>query len=90
MGYFTNGTAGMDYEATYCDKCVHQEGGCAVWLAHGLFNYKECNNDTSILNILIPLDATDNITNERCAMFYEDTLTAADKKYLKWVRENKQ
>jgi hypothetical protein len=34
MGYFSNGTEGMDYEAQYCDKCVHQDGptenGCAV------------------------------------------------------------
>lgn len=36
MGYFPNGTSGMMYEEEYCDRCAHQRGGCAVWLAHML------------------------------------------------------
>jgi hypothetical protein len=74
MGYFSNGTEGMDYEARFCDRCVHQkpeDGGCAVWLAHMLYNYEQCNNDDSILHILIPR-SKDKLRNEQCAMFHED------------------
>jgi hypothetical protein len=72
MGYFSNGTEGMDYEAQWCDRCVHQkpdDGGCAVWLAHFLHNYKECNNKDSILHILIPRGAQGE--NEQCRLFLE-------------------
>lgn len=73
MGYFSNGTEGMMYEAEYCDHCIHQDGpdgqsGCAVWLAHMLRNYEECNNDNSILHLLIPR-SKDHLSNEQCAMF---------------------
>jgi len=72
MGYFSNGTEGMDYEARYCDRCLHQENpdgtGCAVWLAHLLYNYDDCNNPKSILHILIPR-TKDGIGNEQCSMF---------------------
>jgi len=72
MGYFSNGTAGMDYAARYCDKCQHQgppDGpGCSVWLAHELYNYDECNNKNSILHILIPR-TKDGLGNEQCTMF---------------------
>ena len=72
MGYFPNGFSGMDYEAQYCDHCVHQkpdDGGCAIWLAHMLHNYDECDKPDSILNLLIPRSA-DGIGNEQCAMFH--------------------
>lgn len=74
MGYFSNGTEGMDYEAEYCDRCLHQkpdDGGCAVWLAHMLHNYDECNNEKSILHLLIPI-SKDGCANEQCKMFLED------------------
>ncbi len=69
MGYLPNGAAGDRYEAAYCDHCAHQnhEGeGCAVWLAHMLHNYDECNKKDSILHILIPRNG---IENEQCKMF---------------------
>jgi len=72
MGYFPNGTAGMDYEERYCLRCVHQkldDGGCAVWFAHMLKNYSECNDANSILHILIPF-GDDRLSNEQCRMFY--------------------
>lgn len=74
MGYFSNGTEAMMYEEQYCDNCVHQDGpdgksGCAVWLAHFLYNYKECNNPESILHLLIPR-SKDGLTNEKCLMHY--------------------
>lgn len=72
MGYFSNGSQGMDYESRYCDRCFHQkidDGGCAVWLAHMLKNYDECNNPDSILHLLIPLSQS-RLDNEQCTMFH--------------------
>ena len=73
MGYFPNGTSGMDYEETYCGTCAHQkvdDGGCMVWLAHMLHNYDECNNPNSILHLLIPRD--DDGNNEKCLMYIKE------------------
>ena len=74
MGYFSNGTEGMDYEARWCNRCQHEgppDGpGCVVWLAHILHNYKECNKKDSILHLLIPR-SKDGLSNEQCAMFVE-------------------
>lgn len=66
MGYFSNGSEGMAYEAQYCDKCVHGEE-CTVWLAHFIANYDECNNKKSILHILIPRSKDGG--NGKCTMF---------------------
>lgn len=70
MGYFSNGCEGMSYEARYCDRCVHQEraNGCAVWDAHLLANYDECNNPDSVLHVLIPRSAN-GLSNGECRMF---------------------
>lgn len=72
MGYFPNGTEGMLYEEQYCNRCVHSksEQGCAVWLAHMLKNYAECNNEDSILHMLIPRD-DETCGNKQCLMFHE-------------------
>ncbi len=80
MGYFSNGSEVMDYEARYCDKCLHHgppDGpGCMVWLAH-LLNPSEGltkdgeHNPESILNLLIPR-AKDGLGNEQCRMYLED------------------
>lgn len=72
MGYFSNGSAGDAYEAEYCHRCVHEDNegaGCAVMLAHLIHNYDECNNDNSILHLLIPRDQDG--WNEQCRMFIE-------------------
>lgn len=69
MGYFPNGTSSEIYQARFCDHCRHMadaEKGCAVWDAHLVHNYAECNNDESILHMLIPRDGIDN---GQCAMF---------------------
>ena len=74
MGYFSNSSEGMAYEARYCDRCLNQkpnDGGCTVWLAHMLFNYQECNKEDSILHLLIPRSA-DKLDNAQCTMFVED------------------
>ena len=65
MAYFSNGTEGELYNVQYCDHCIHG-GDCAVWDAHMWHNYDECNNNASILDILIPRDKT---RNEKCRMF---------------------
>lgn len=70
MGYFSNGTEGILYEEAYCDRCVHRDG-CAVWSAHMLHNYRDCNDKESILHILIPI-SEDRSHNEKCRMFYLD------------------
>ena len=56
MGYFSNGTEGMQYEAKYCDQCVHNhaEHGCPVWMMQMEHNYSECNNKDSLLHKMIP------------------------------------
>ena len=74
MGYFSNGTEGAIYEELYCSRCIHQkpnDGGCAVFLAHLLHNYEECDNEDSILHLLIPRKK-DGIGNDQCTMFIED------------------
>jgi hypothetical protein len=73
MAYFPNGTAGECYEAQYCNHCVHQNGpdgesGCAVWLAHLLYSYRDCNDKDSILHLLIPR-SKDGLSNEQCRLF---------------------
>lgn len=67
MAYFSNGTEGEMYQEAYCDKCVHGGGSCAVWLAHNLHNYRDCNDKESVLHLLIP--RTDAFTNGQCRMF---------------------
>ncbi len=71
MGYFSNGVEGLDYEGRFCDRCVHQkpdDGGCMVWLAHLLHNYKQTDETKSVLNLLIPR-SKDGLGNEQCTMF---------------------
>lgn len=71
MGYFSNGTEGALYDDEYCSLCIHQkpdDGGCAVWLAHMLYNYRDCNDDNSILHLLIPR-SKDKLGNEKCTMW---------------------
>jgi len=68
MGYFSNGAEGDDYEAQYCAQCQHYADGCAVLEAHMLYNYQECNNEDSILHLLIPR-SKDGLENSLCRMF---------------------
>lgn len=58
----------MSYEDHYCCQCIHQPN-CAVWSAHLLKNYDECNNKDSILHILIPRNEKGE--NEKCTMYIE-------------------
>lgn len=67
MGYFSNGAQGMDYEAQYCDHCIHQDDPCVIWGLHLIHNYDECNNKKSLLHSLIPMDKKG--WNMECLMF---------------------
>jgi len=74
VGYFSNGTEGKDYEVKFCERCIHQkpdDGGCAVWFAHLLYNYDQQDREQSklksVLDILIPCSAEG--VNAGCMMF---------------------
>ena len=70
MGYFSNGSEGHDYEAKWCDHCVHINPllhGCPCWDMHLLYNYEEANNDNSLLHKMIPIDKDGN--NMQCLFF---------------------
>lgn len=73
MGYFSNGSEGMAYEARYCDRCVHQgppDGpGCSVWLVHLLYNYGATPGQQQVLNELIPRG--EHGDNGQCRMFID-------------------
>lgn len=72
MGYFSNGTEGLDYQERYCSRCIHDiNKSCPVWNAHLLFNDDECNNDKSVLHMLIPRN---ELSNGQCEMFVDKTL----------------
>ena len=68
MGYFANGTESMIYEEKYCSKCIHNED-CTISLLHLTHNYDECNNDDSMLHVLIPRN--EKGFNEKCTMFID-------------------
>lgn len=85
MAYFPNGTAGEAYEAQYCNRCANEDDkrGCAVWLAHLLYSYEECNaksNAKHMLDLLIPVRA-DGYPGQ-CAMFRERAGTRRAKRRL--------
>ena len=74
MGYFPNGSSGSDYQAKWCERCIHDNPEkdiyCPIWTLHLIHNYEECNKPNSFLHTLIPL-SKDKLGNERCTMFVE-------------------
>lgn len=74
MGYFSNGSEGMEYQERWCSKCLHDNPDknihCPIWDAHLIKNYEECNNKGSILHMLIPR-TKDGIGNAQCSMFVD-------------------
>lgn len=76
MGYFSNGTEGMAYQAEWCDLCVHDrqfrrigEGGCQLWAAHLIYNGDD--GPSKVLNMLIPR-TEDVMGNDKCVMFISE------------------
>jgi len=76
MGYFANGTEGMEYEDRYCCRCINyrsteeiNQRGCPVLDLHSLWNYEACSDPIkkSALDSLIPRD--ERGFNKQCRMF---------------------
>lgn len=69
MGHFSNGSEGVDYQARYCDGCVHwsDDVGCPVWHLHEMHNGEK--GWTATLNKLIPIE--DKVFNGKCVTFRE-------------------
>lgn len=77
MAYFSNMTEWECWAADNCFRCGHwpkddDAPACPVEMAHTLYSYDLCNNDSDpgkvILDMLIPPNAT-GLGNQRCAMF---------------------
>ena len=69
MAYFPNGTSGEIFREHYCDRCKwDKEQQCPIWNAHLEYNYKECNNDKSILHMLIK-NTPDGLYADECYFF---------------------
>ncbi len=91
MGYFSNGTEGMEYQGQYCDRCVHDaQNDCPIWNVHLMFNRSDAPETQSILTLLIPR-RENGLGNEECSMFKLDAERAqgakADEQYLLWKAE---
>ena len=64
MGYFSNGTEGLDYQEHYCFRCLnYQDGGCEIWDAHLLYNGEE--EQGKVLDMLIPIESIMKTYNGR-------------------------
>lgn len=71
MGYFSNGTEGMDYQARYCERCAHDvNNDCPILMLHLLWNYEACKDKEKdmALNSFIPR-SKNGAGNEQCKMF---------------------
>ncbi len=74
MGYFSNGTEGASYEESVCRHCKHEptdHHGCAVLMAHSLWNYAAAGKDAdsekaAVLEAMIPCVG---IRNGVCTLF---------------------
>jgi hypothetical protein len=90
MGYFPNSTAWEYWAEDNCFKCAHwpqidDEPGCAVEMAHMLFNYDRDNEAIkSILDLLIP-QTKDKLGCEQCAMF-KDRDGVTDEHLRDWAK----
>jgi hypothetical protein len=69
MAYFSNGSEGDWYYATYCEKCIfNRKQACPIWYLHLMHNYEECNKPDSFLHVLIPR-TKGGLGNEECKFF---------------------
>lgn len=74
MAYFPNGTSGEILREQYCDRCKwDKDQSCPIWNAHMIHNYDECNNDKSILHMLIKHTA-DGLCADECYFFEPETV----------------
>ncbi len=70
MGYFSNGSEGMDYQAAWCDRCVHDDPEaqrfCPIWGLHLEWNPCEEGDRDHACQKFIPRVG---IWNGACTMF---------------------
>lgn len=50
MGYFSNGSEGLDYQHNWCRRCVHRDDDkaeryCPILALHYDWNYESCEDD---------------------------------------------
>ena len=80
MGYFSNGTEGLIFQETYCERCLNwrdlDDGrgpGCPVYDSHLLYAYELCNAGDHpgkvLLDLLIKRTEVGGIDGNECQMF---------------------
>jgi hypothetical protein len=81
MGYFPNGTSGLDYQERVCSRCVNWRDkgdgrgeGCPIIDLHYLWNYDAVGKDAdktkkTALDMFIARD--EEGFNKQCEMFLE-------------------
>lgn len=83
MGYFSNGSEGMDYQSEYCHDCVNHRDkqdergyGCAIWDLQ-LFEASEIEGYIDIDKVLNHFIPREGCNNEQCEMYltYQDVKT---------------
>ncbi len=83
MGYFSNGSEGAEYEALFCERCIHRDKeigvdkACPIWMMHLLYAYDLCNEGDDnpakvMLDSFIPRQEPGFNGNGRCTMFAQD------------------
>lgn len=77
MAYFANGTDARDFEAKWCDRCVHSqaENGCALLLTHELYNYRQLDEGQAMLRDALSklIDNASDSEGVECKMFHAIT-----------------
>jgi len=66
VGYFSNGSEGAQYQAEFCENCVHDDHqDCPIWALHLIYN----GNEEMEQNVLNPLIPRDGIWNAQCKLY---------------------
>jgi len=87
MGYFSNGSEGCDFQAQFCEHCVHDiNEDCPVLLLHLMWNYDAVGEDKddvkeTALKVFI------SGSPQRCVMYHKRT---AEDEPSKAERETEQ
>lgn len=85
MGYFSNGSEGMDFEETWCRQCVHDSDKvpCPIMGLHRDWNYEQivdgkCQGDKAkALSAFIPRHGAFNLS---CVMWFPSQEAAAKRR----------
>lgn len=75
MGYFSNGSEGLDFRETYCEHCVNlperDDRDCPVYSAHLAFCYELCNEKKHPGKIILDMLIEREDCSNRCMMFVD-------------------